>query len=417
MSQSTSERASFHGWRVAFVSAVANAAAMGLGTLNLGLFVQPMEADIDVSRTVFGSAGSVRQVAGAVTSPFIGRMIDRHGVRWLLPIVTVITCLCLAALAWIDAGWQLLLVFGVIGLCGMIGPGQLLTNVPVTKWFVQLRPKAIAYMSLGIPVGAMVFMPLTQYLIDTFGWRQAWVGLAILGVLIICPICLLWMRREPEDHGQQPDGGMATDNLSDHTLQEYPWTLEQARRQPVFWLIAFTMGMVAFAISTIAFHRLPEFVDKGLDPMVVGLAIAWDAVLAGMATFGVGMLGGRVHVRWVGLVGFTCLGLGVIGTIYVTDFTTLIIAMTVWGLGIGVMMFVSNLIWAEYFGRANAGTIRGFVTPITLLLGASGGPIAGFIYDNSGSYDIMWWVSAGLMFLSALTIACSKPPVPPSSSI
>ena len=102
------EKRPFFGWRVVAVSAAANAVSMGLGTLNLGLFIQPMEADLNISRAEFGAAGSVRQVAGAFTSPTIGKLIDKHGVRYLLPIATLVGCICLGLVAFIDASWQLL---------------------------------------------------------------------------------------------------------------------------------------------------------------------------------------------------------------------------------------------------------------------------------------------------------------------
>lgn len=414
--EKTTEKA-FHGWRVVLVSAVANAVSMGLGTLNFGLFIQPMESDLNISRTTFGLAGSVRQIAGAFSSPTIGRLIDKQGVRFLLPLATLIGCACIAGVAFITEGWQLLVLFGVVGLVGLVGPGQLLTTVPVTKWFVVFRPRAIALMSLGIPLGALIFMPFTQTLIDQIGWRQTWLVLAVIGVVVICPLTLMWMRREPEDHDQQPDGGVTDANALHQNQQEALWTLAEARRQPVFWQLAFTMGMVAFAISTVALHRLPEFIDKGIDPMYVGLSIAWDAVLAGVATYFIGSLGQQLSVRTIGLYGFSLLGAGIILTIFVSGLPSLLVAMTIWGVGIGAMMFVSNIVWAEYFGRENVGAIRGFVTPIMLLLGASGAPIAGYIFDQSGSYDVVWWASAALMFVSGILIRFAKPPTLPSARL
>ena len=411
------EADAFFGWRVVVVSAIANAMSMGLGTLNFGLFIQPMETELGITRTEFGAAGSFRQVAGAFTSPWIGRMIDRHGVRYLLPLATLIGCVCLGTLAFIEAGWQLLVLFALIGLVGMLGPGQLLTTVPVTKWFVRLRPRAIAMMSLGVPIGALIFMPATQLFIEHLGWRSAWLVLAVLGVVVICPITLIWMRRIPEDHGQQPDGGRGFSYAAAGNDDEDQWTLRNAIRQRVFWVLAFAMGMVAFAISTVALHRLPEFVAKGLDPMYVGLAIAWDALLAGIATFALGSLGHRTSVRYVGLAGFSLLAVGVVLTIFVDDLASLLFAMTVWGFGIGAMMYVSNIVWAGYFGREHVGAIRGFVTPITLILGASGAPIAGAVYDQIGSYSLVWWVSAALMFLSGVLMAVSKAPQAAARSV
>lgn len=399
----------FHGWRVVWVSAVANAMSMGLGLLNFGLFIQPMEQALQISRAEFGAAQSLRQVAGALTSPSIGRLIDKHGVRFLLPISTVIGCTCLMLLSGIESGWQLMILFALMGLVGLIGPGQLLTTVPVTKWFVALRPKAIAYMSLGVPVGAVVMMPLTQFLIEAIGWRATWIVLGLSAIVIICPLCLWWMRRVPEDHGQRPDGASGSTGQYDG-VEEAEWTLAAARREPVFWQLTFAMGMVAFAISTIALHRLPELIDKGIDPMYVGLSIAWDAVLAGAGMYWFGIVGHRIPVRVVGFVGFTLLSIGVVLTIYVEGLWTLLLAMSVWGVGIGGMMFVSNIVWAEYFGREAVGSIRGYAMPFTLLLGASGAPVAGYVFDQVGRYDIVWWVSSALLFLCAILMLASRPP-------
>ena len=302
-----------------------------------------------------------------------------------------------------------MILFALMGLVGLIGPGQLLTTVPVTKWFVALRPKAIAYMSLGVPVGAVVVMPLTQFLIEAIGWRATWVVLGLSAIVIICPLCLWWMRRVPEDHGQRPDGTSSSTGIHE-CLEEAEWKLAAARREPVFWQLTFAMGMVAFAISTIALHRLPELIDKGIDPMYVGLSIAWDAVLAGAGMYWFGIVGHRIPVRVVGFMGFTLLSIGVVLTIYVEGLWTLLLAMSVWGVGIGGMMFVSNIVWAEYFGREAVGSIRGYAMPFTLLLGASGAPVAGYVFDQVGSYDVVWWVSSALLSFCAILMLASRPP-------
>ena len=61
-------------------------------------------------------------------------------------------------------------------------------------------------MALGIPVGAMVFVPLTQMFIDWWGWETAWIVLAAIGVSVIAPLAAIFVRRQPEDMGLLPDG-------------------------------------------------------------------------------------------------------------------------------------------------------------------------------------------------------------------
>ena len=85
------------------VLTAANAVGQALASLNLGLFIKPMGDELGISRAEFGWAGSVRSIAGAVTSPWMGRLVDRHGARWLLAGTTLIAGLAVMALAWIDA--------------------------------------------------------------------------------------------------------------------------------------------------------------------------------------------------------------------------------------------------------------------------------------------------------------------------
>ena len=116
-------------------------------------------------------------------------------------------------LSFIGQAWHLVVLFAVMGLVGMSGPGALVTSVPVLKWFVADRGKAIAFMSVGIPVGALLFVPLTQYLIDSVGWGRAWIILAVLGMGVIVPLAAIFVRRQPEDMGLRPDGAKSPDRV------------------------------------------------------------------------------------------------------------------------------------------------------------------------------------------------------------
>ena len=80
------------------------------------------------------------------------------------------------------------------------------------------------------------------------------------------------------------------------------------------------------------------------------------------------------------------------------------------GAGIGINSFTQNYIWAEYFGRNYLGQIRGFVTPISLVLGGIGAPLAGYVLDITGSYNPAWWVSVWLMIFAAIIFYLSPKP-------
>ena len=395
--------------------------SMAMGSLNFGLFIKPMGDSLGIGRAWFGWAQTIRQISSALTSPPVGWLIDRYGSRIMLPVAAIVTAAAMVALSFMDdANDALFMVamFALMGLVGMSGPGALVTSVPVLKWFVRKRGRAISFMALGIPVGAMIFVPLTQMFIDWWGWETAWIVLAAIGVSVIAPLAAIFVRRQPEDMGLLPDGDSVhvsegedeQEPNSDQLVDEVSWTVREATRSPVFWSLVAMFSMVSLATSTVALHRIPDFADRGFDTTLIAYATAFDAVCAGAASFTFGLLVSRVPGRLLGALGFLFLAIASVMTIYAADDFTMFTSMAIFGLGIGGMMFLQNFIWADYFGRVYVGAIRGFAMPINLILGAAGAPIAGYVYDRTGSYTEVWWVGVALMACSVALALVTPPP-------
>jgi sugar phosphate permease len=191
------------------VLCLASMLSMAMGGLSFGLFIKPMGDDLGLGRAWFGWAQTARQVTSAVSSPTVGQLIDRFGVRVLLPVASAVSALSLVGLAMLTEGWQMVALFGLMGLAGLTGGASLITSVPIAKWFVRQRGRAMAIATLGTPVGGVIFVPLTQVLIDTTGWRTAWLILAVAGAGLLIPLALIFLRRQPEDMGLLPDGATA----------------------------------------------------------------------------------------------------------------------------------------------------------------------------------------------------------------
>ena len=401
--------------------AVVGAVTMGMGSLNFGLYIKPMGDELSIGRASFGWASSARSATGAITGPFIGRLLDRYGAKWILVSAAVITGLCMIGLKYTSASWQLIIIFAVMGLVGMSGPGSLATSVPPTKWFVKNRGKALAYSSAGISAGAVVFVPLTQVFIDKYTWQESWVILAFIGMGIIVPLSLLFLVREPEDMGLLPDGEKTSKTLESgeegtHISEmEKSWTTREAIRTFPMWTLTAAFSILSLGILTLALHRIPAFMDRGLDPSLVSLATAFDAVCAGAGSFTAGMLVRKIPAKIIGSSAFLMLAVASVMSIYAYDFWLMFWSMALFGLGIGTNMFNQNYIWAEYFGRTNLGSIRGIVMPINLFIGGLGAPAAGYVVDMTGSYDPAWWTGVALMLVAAALFVVSNNPGEPQT--
>src|SRR6478672_8273139 len=197
----------FFGWVIVVGLAFVSFVIGGMGGLNAGLFVKPMEQDIGIRQSTFGWAQSARLLTFAGSGWVIGRLLDKGGVRLMLPAAGAALGVSIAALALVSDGWQVVALFALSGATGLQGGGNsLFTTVPLARWFVRNRGKALSMAFIGTPAGIFVFPTLTQFLIDEVGWRGAWLLLGGTGGIVVVIVALLVMRDRPSDMGLAPDG-------------------------------------------------------------------------------------------------------------------------------------------------------------------------------------------------------------------
>jgi MFS family permease len=409
-------RTLFYGWVVIIALAVISCFNMAFATLNFGLFIRPMGDQLGITRTSFGWAMSARMGVGALTSPMIGRIIDRYGSRYIILFATMITGSAVACLGLITQGWQLITLFGFMGIIAMVGPANLAISVPVAKWFIKKKGIALAIVGATSALGGVIFVPLSQTFIHLYGWRTSWFMLALIGSSVIIPVSFIFVRRQPEDFGLYPDGespsGEIIDSIDDESLKsnEPFWTVREVIVTVKFWLLAILFGSVMLSLSTIGIHRIPNFIDQGLDPTTVAFATSLDPLAFGISTFLFGFLVQKIPIRFIGGIGMIGLSAAIYLSIVGNTSLLMCLSFIIFGLAMGAIMMMNNYIWPDYYGRKFLGSIRGIVTPITLLGSGAGAPLAGYIKDVTGSYDSIWLFMIVVLIIDAFVIVFVKPP-------
>ena len=119
------EQGFYYGWVIVAVMAISRAVTMGMGSLNFGLFIKPMGDQLGIGRADFGWAQTARQASSSVTSPIVGWLLDKYGARAMLPVAVTLTGVSMIGLAYIGHAWQLVVLFAIMGLVGLSGPGAL----------------------------------------------------------------------------------------------------------------------------------------------------------------------------------------------------------------------------------------------------------------------------------------------------
>jgi MFS family permease len=406
------EKTYFYGWVIVAALFMINLGVHATALFSFGLFVIPMSNDLGFSRSLIGWVVAVRLISGGLSSYLIGRLLDRYGPRMIIAITGLIAGLSILALSSISQIWQFFVLFAVLGLTGLTAPGNLLTSVPVAKWFVKKRGKAMAIATTGLAVGGLAIPPIHQLLIDSIGWRGTWVISGLITILVIVPISLVFLRRQPEDMGLHPDGITVqheTEDLKDDT-KEVIWTVKEAFRTKALWLLILGFTLANLSMGGFLLHRVPYWVEKGFEDNLVAFSMSADAVAFGLFIMLGGMLLDRFPARYV--VGSATLlqAFAIVLTILGQDTLGLFSSGILWGIGSGVSILVQIYIWAAYFGRAFLGSIRGLVLPIFLVAQGISVPMIGYIYDQTGSYNNAWWLVLGLLLTSAVIVTSVLPP-------
>ena len=403
----------FYGWVIVATLFAVNFSTMCTGTLNYGLFVLPMQRELALSRATFGWMQTTRRLSAGVLSFAVGWLVDRYGSRVYISISALFICVCLLLVSFSSQAWQFILLFGLIGVSGLAAPNGIVTSVPVAKWFVQKRGRALALATSGLGIGGIVFMPVTQWLIAGYGWRGTWQILAVLFLLISMPVSALFLRRQPEDMGLSVDGNApvgAAGRNAQQPADETMWTVREAFGTGTMWKLVGVFVLSGVAQGGASFHRIPYFVEKGHDPLLVSWSFAADAGGAAATALVAGWLADRVPIRFLAAVSFSGFIVAILLMIYVSSAEMMFLSTILFGCSVGFGMIVHTYIFAAYYGRAFLGTIRGIVMPVNLLSAGLGAPLVGYLHDYTGSYLAAWWALLAIYGISAALVLTALPP-------
>lgn len=411
----------FYGWVIVGVLGYISAVLIMQAALNLSLFVKPMGEALGISAILFGWSGTLRALCSAISGPYIGRLIDLHGPRYLLPIAVAIGSGCVIALGQVREIWQFLSVFAVLGLVGMMGPSQIYTVVPITKWFVRQRGRAISLVFLAAVIGPAVLLPLNQLAIEQLGWSATWTIIGVVSIVTVVPLSIIFLRRQPEDIGLLPDGDLAPMYEPERggasraaeiqsATEERSWTRNEAMRSSAFWRLGFAYSFTMFAGSAFILFRIAHFVERGMDPVTVALGASVDAAMFGVMSVTAGFLEHRISMRTMGALGFAGIFCALVLAITADSVPVMLLANAIWGAAAGANNISQQLIWANYYGRGHQGSIRGLITPLTLLVGNISGPLSGTLREMTGSYGMAWSIAAALVFLGGILVATTPAP-------
>lgn len=363
-------------------------------TAGVSVFFDPITTDLNISRTSASVAYAVGTLAGILPAPVIGRWIDGHGPRLTATIIAGGLALACVCMAFVESVLTLLIGFAFLRGTA-IGGLSLVSQQVVNLWFVHRRGIAAAAASLGLAAGSMVFPQMIDFLISLYGWRGAYLALALLVALTILPIAAALFRDRPEKFGLTTDAGLRP--VATEAREEPSFTRQQALRTGVFWLLC-AVGFLTNAVGTaLLLNHFSIMQTAGIGRSDALTVLAVYAGVQVVATLGTGALLDRYEPRrLVPLAMFLLAATTALPATGSGIAVSWLYALCLGG-AYGSQQAIGAAGYAQYFGRDHLGAIRGmsFVFGIG---GAAFGPL-----PFAASID---WTGTYFVALAASCVLC-----------
>ena len=406
----------YYGWVILACVCAAGFSRQGSAVATLSIFVEPMTQEFGWSRTEISAAVSLGGILGALVSPAIGAFLDRNGARAVLCLAVLLTGIPVLLLSFTQS-LAFFFVFYCTARMSFAGPYDLGIYGSIVNWFVQRRAFATAVATLALMCGLVAMPLIAHFVMQASDWRSAWVAIGATVLLIgFVPTWLLHVRR-PEDLGQLPDGERAPHRAAVEVAPaaraiapEPAYTRRQALGTPAFWLLSLFTLLVYPVQSGISLHQAPLLIERGLDATVAATAVSTFALLSAIAGFAYGFWPRRVPLRFaLALVGLSLAASSVLMN-NVQAAPLAYGAAALFGLGIGGLLTVLPIAWADYFGRQSYGAIRGVALTIQVTAQAAGPVLSGALRDATGNYSLSLTTFAVLAFAGTAAALFAAPP-------
>lgn len=373
---------------VVAVCVVMNLLARGVSE-TYAVFLLPLEGEFGWGRATLTGVYSTYMLVHGLAAPLAGLLFDRLGPRTLYASGT----LCLGGgyylAAHLDQVWQLHLCVGLLGGVGVAAMGMVSASALVSRWFRARLGTAMGFTYAGLGMGVIVLVPLTQWLIERDGWRNAYASLGgFLLLLVPVVLCLPWRRFAAGDTdyvgapGERPRHG---------------WTLRRAIGTGAFWGLFGVFFFAAASIFGAMLQAVAYLVEIGFAPLQAATAFGALGVMSVLGMIATGWLADRVGRRRAMTATFTLTLVG-IGLLFLLGrfpyHWLLVVFVLCFGVSQGSRGPVVSTLCAELFPGGGMGAIYGALT-LGMGTGAAFGAWAsGWLRDATGGYEAIFLFSS-----------------------
>ena len=354
-----------------------------------GLFLQPMSTDLGWGRETFALAMAVQNLMWGVTQPFAGMLADRFGTARIVLIGAFLYVLGLFSMAHATTPLMLVLTTGVLIGTGLSGlTFSIVAGVLGRRFPPEKRSMALGISAAAGSFGQFAMLPATQWLLSNLGWYGALIALGCIGLAIVPLAAALVERNLAHDGGHRQSIGEAVQEAFSHRG---------------YILLTIGFFVCGFQVVFVGVHLPSYLADRGMPPHVAVTALALVGLFNIVGTYATGWLGSRMPKRYI--LSAIYFGRAIMFAVFIAMPLT-VFSVYLFAIGLGLLWLSTvpptNGIVAQIFGVRHLSMLAGFTFLSHQVGSFLGAWLGGRMYDNFGSYDLVWYVSIALGVLAGL---------------
>jgi len=388
------------GWSLPPVAALGVAVASA-PPYALGMFFAPLEQEFGWSRAQTSSGLFALSAVAIVTIPLIGRLVDLHGARRIAVPSLILFAAAFAALGLAQpAIWTWWALWMLLALAGA-GVSPVVWTAAVASRFDKGRGLAMAITLSGAGIGTAAAPVLSNWLIDSYGWRAAYAGMGMLFAAVMLPLMLLFFYGAGDLARRSAPGQGA------HAVQNLPgMTVGEGLRHGKFQRLVVATFLIAFGLLALVVHFVPIVTSAGLSTSQAAAAAALIGAGSITGRLFAGFLLDRTSATLVGTAAFLLPVFVALALLqWAGDAAMIVPIALLLGLSLGSEVDVVAYLASRHVGLKRFGALFGICMSAMALATGVGPWVAGLIFDAFGNYDYFLIAAAPLFLTAALLIA------------
>ncbi len=389
----------YHGWIVAAVCFVIAFFAWGAIFYGHGFFIAALAERHGWPTTLLSSAVASFWLVGIPATMLIGRIIDRHGARWVAVYGALAAGGGITAIGLVDEPWQLFLVYPLLGSAYPALATATISGALV-PWFDRRLGLALGLALTGASIGGAVVVPVMVTLSEGRGLTSTLAGIGLVIVVVIVPLALGLLRRPDSAAETSSERGVgAGSEMAPHQLG-----IGDFLRAAGFWRISLASALALGAQVGFLTHQIPALeVSIGLTG--AAYAVSLTAATAILGRFVLGALATRFGTTLLAAICYLIQAMAIASIAAFDEVVVLYGASALAGLVVGCIVMLPPLLLTARFGGASYGTAYGLANAALFFSVAVAAGATGLLRDLAGGYGPSLWLLVCMHLAAAVVIA------------